>query len=83
MRCTEEYIVADLLDIPVERVGCAADEINDAARYALLCLFKIEDDGFLLLEIHRHLLRIIEALRLDDNDIHAVRCNHIIDRRCP
>ena len=81
VRRTEDYIVADLFDIAAQGIRRAADEVNDAVRNTLLRFFEIEHDGLLLLQINRHLLGIIERLRLDDDDIHAVRCDHIVDRR--
>ena len=60
VRRTEEHIVADLLDVPIECIRRAADEVDDTARNALLRLFKIEHNGLFLLEVDRYLLCIVE-----------------------
>ena len=70
-RYAEEDFLADLLDVAVQGIRSAADEIDDAFGNVVRRRFKVDDDGFAVADIIGDALGIVKGFRFDDD--HAQR----------
>src|SRR5918995_430797 len=59
----QEHLVGNALHAPVERIGEAAGEVDQALREVLVGALKVEDHGDTVLEAIGDLLRVVEAAR--------------------
>ena len=70
-RYAEEDFLADLLDVAVESIRSAADEVDDAFGDVVRRRFEVDDDGLAVADVIGNALRIIKGFRFDDD--HAQR----------
>src|SRR4051812_31379428 len=68
-RGEHEHLVGDALHAAVERVREAAREVDEPLAEVGLDALEVEDDRDRVLELVRHLLGVVEALR--DDEVHA------------
>src|SRR3954453_2216332 len=70
-RREQEDLVGDPLHAAVERVGEARGEVDETLRELRVRALEIEDHRHGVLELVRHLLGVVEALRYDQVHLHA------------
>lgn len=56
--------MADLLDLTVQGIRRAADEVDDALGRLRIRVLEIDDDRLALAQVVRDLLRVVKRLRL-------------------